>query len=241
MDAPNALTEEFTMKRFFSMAAALAVLGGSFGTIGCANFDSKPTVQSKYDNYVDGCWPQRYSYEARETTIAHFANHVENGRVLDQFVQNGDFEVGTDKLTPGGLVKLDSLMRKRPANGHIYLQKTRDIPYDASKASDFARVGSELEGKRIVAITTYLNASTAGRNIPFEVTVIDPAEQLMPAGGPSNSIRGFAGRFSSGIGGAGGVAASGVGGQAATANVNPNSTGAAGQGAQGGQNPNGGR
>ncbi|MGL6073137.1 MAG: hypothetical protein ACRC8S_03130 [Fimbriiglobus sp.] len=200
------------MKRFLRSLAALSVLGGTFGTIGCANLDSRPSVQSQYDHYVDHCWPERYSYQARESTVSYFANHVENGKILDQYVQNGDFELGSDKLTPGGLIKLDTLARKRPTDGQIFIQKTRDLTYDPAKVSDYVTKSAELDSKRATAITTYLNATTAGRGINYTVTVIDPSEQTMPASGPASSVRGFPARFQSGIGGVGGTAAAGVGG-----------------------------
>lgn len=231
------------MKRIIRAAAALALLGGGFGSAGCMN-SGRPSVQSKYDNLVDGCYPQRYGLAAREAALAPFEAHVNNGHILDQYVQNGDFELGTDKLTPGGLVKLDSLARKRPVDGHIVLQKTRDVAYDVAKPNDYAKLSGDLDAKRGVAITNYLNATTAGRNLAFDVTVMDPAEQLMPAAGPSNSVRGYAGRFASGIGAIGGSGAVGAGGAASTANVLPGVggpvlvPGATGpQGGQGGGNP----
>ena len=215
------------MNRFLSTAAALAALGGAFGSAGCMN-SSKSSLQSRYSEKVDPCTSERYSMQAREAALAPFEAHVTNGHVLDQYVQNGDFETGLDGLSPGGRVKLDTLTRKRPVDGHIFLQTARDLVYDASKPADYAKTSTELNAKRANAVVAYLNATTAGRGLAFDVTVIDPAEQLMPASGPANAVRGYPLRFTSGINGITNNAQVGVGGAASTANVQPGNQGAAG-------------
>lgn len=229
------------MNRFLSTAAAVAVLGGAFGSAGCMN-SSKTSLQSRYSEKVDPCTPERYSMQAREAALAPFEAHVMNGHVLDQYVQNGDFDPALDTLTPGGRVKLDSLTRKRPADGHIFLQTARDLAYDAAKPGEYARVSSELNAKRANAVVAYLNATTAGRGLAFDVTVVDPAEQLMPASGPANAVRGYPFRFVSGINGITNNAQGGVGGAASTANVqsgNPGAAGAIPGGGPGGTTPGG--
>ena len=228
------------MTRFLSTAAALAALGGAFGSAGCMN-SSRSSLQSRYADKVDPCNPERYSFLAREATLAPFEAQVTNGHVLDQYLQNGDFDPAAETLTPGGRVKLDSLTRKRPADGHIYMQTARDLNYDAAKPAEYARVSSDLNAKRSNAVVTYLNATTAGRGLTFDVTVIDPAEQLMPASGPANSVRGLPLRYVSGINGVSSNNAVGVGGAASVAVVQPGTgTGAIPSGgapAPGGSNP----
>ena len=214
------------MNRFLSTAAALAALGGAFGSAGCMN-SSKSSLQSRYSEKVDPCTSERYSMQAREAALAPFEAHVTNGHVLDQYVQNGDFETGLDGLSPGGRVKLDTLTRKRPVDGHIFLQTARDLVYDASKPADYAKTSTELNAKRANAVVAYLNATTAGRGLAFDVTVIDPAEQLMPASGPANAVRGYPLRFTSGIAGITGVTSTtvaAVGGGASTAAVGQSTT-----------------
>ena len=214
------------MNRFLSTAAALAALGGAFGSAGCMN-SSKTSLQSRYSEKVDPCTPERYSMQAREAALAPFEAQVMNGHVLDQYVQNGDFEPGLDGLSPGGRVKLDTLTRKRPVDGHVFLQTARDLNYDATKPADYAKTSTELNAKRANAVVAYLNATTAGRGLSFDVTVIDPAEQLMPASGPANAVRGYPFRFVSGIAGITGVTSTtvaAVGGGASTAAVGQSTT-----------------
>ncbi len=215
------------MTRFLSTAAALAAIGGAFGSAGCMNSD-KTSLQSRYSEKVDPCTPERYNFAAREAALAPFEAHVNNGHILDQFLQNGDFDTAGEALTPGGRVKLDQLARKRPVDGHLYLQTARDLAYDAAKPAEYARVASDLNVKRANAMVAYLNATTAGRGLSFDVTVIDPAEQLMPAAGPANSVRGLPLRYASGIGGIVSNNNTGVGGAAAVSGLTPNLGGAAG-------------
>ena len=206
------------MTRFLSTAAALAALGGAFGSAGCVN-SSRDSLQSRYSDKVDPCTPERYSFLAREAALAPFEAHVNNGHILDQFLQNGDFEA--DALTPGGRVKLDQLVRSRPADGHLYLQTARDVVYDAAKPAEYGRVASDLNVRRANAMVAYLNATTSGRGLAFDVTVIDPAELLMPASGPANSVRGLPGRYVSGISGVTSNNNVGVGGAAAVSGLTP--------------------
>ena len=214
------------MTRLISTAAALAALGGALGSAGCMNSD-KASLQSRYSEKVDPCTPERYSFLAREAALAPFEAHVANGQVLDQYLQNGDFDMAGEALTPGGRVKLDQLARKRPVEGHLYMQTSRDLPYEAAKPGDYAKASSELNAKRANAMVAYLNATTAGRGLTFDVTVIDPAELLMPAAGPANSVRGLPLRYASGIGGISSNNNVGVGGAAAVSGQNPGLGGAA--------------
>jgi len=224
------------MKRFLNLAVAAALVSTSFVAGGCVSsvserIENRPGAQSRYDDVRDPCWPERYNFEARKPVIAVYGAHVNNGHIMDQTVVNGDFEAGTDKLTAGALQRLDTLARRRPVDGHLFLAKSRDLSYEAIKPAEYTRLAGELDAKRVNAITAYLNATTSGRNLSFDVTVIDPAEQLMPAAGPAAAYAGYPGRFQAGIN-AGGVAAQGVGGTNATANVNAGVPGA-GTGNQG--------
>ena len=214
------------MTRLISTAATLAALGGAFGSAGCVNSD-KASLQSRYSEKVDPCTPERYNFMAREAALAPFEAQVANGQVLDQYLQNGDFDPAGAGLTPGGRVKLDALARKRPVDGHLFLQTARDVAYDAAKPADYAKTSGDLNAKRADAMVTYLTATTAGRGLTFDVTVIDPAEMLMPASGPANSVRGLPGRYASGINGVASNNFVGVGGVAATAGLTPTLGGAA--------------
>ena len=61
--------------------------------------------------------------------LAPFAAQVNNGQVLNQTVWNWYFETGTDKLTPAGRTKLDSIAQTRPQpdGRELYLQAARDV------------------------------------------------------------------------------------------------------------------
>lgn len=214
--------------------------GGDCGSDGCAagggNTSGGPSLQDKYHSCVDPCWPERYSYQARQLTLSPFANQVANGAVIEQTVFNGDFEAGTDRLTPGGLAKIDILTRKRPVAPTVYLQTSRDLAYDPAKATDYVKTKADLDNKRVVAVQQYLSASTSGRGLPgFEVVVTDPADMTLSAVGPANAVRGYPTRFASGIGGLITVN-SGAGGATPTANVTGGTAGTAdtGSGTSGG-------
>lgn len=221
-----------------------ALLGGRDG--------SGISLQDKYNSCVDPCWPERYSYQARQEVLSPFANHVANGQALDQTLFNGDFEAGTATIHPGGLRKLDTIARRRPVDGKLFIQTSRDVPFDAAKVEDYAKTRTDLDSKRVAAVQAYLNASNPGRNLSFDIAVSDPADQQLPAQGPINATRGYAGRFASGIGSLqSGVAQSSVGGLATTANVTggvgnllvaPNAAApGAGAGSPGGTGANGNR
>src|SRR4051794_20149177 len=80
----------------------------------------------------DPCWPQRYNYMASKELKAAVAPQVNNGKVLDQTIWNYHFEVGTDRLTAGGLEHLAYLARRRPCpDTNLFLQTAQDIAYDA--------------------------------------------------------------------------------------------------------------
>ena len=226
------------MTRLFQTASVVALMLSAFGSVGCVSGD-RPGIQNRYDTKVDPCWPERYSFQAREAVIAPFATHVMNGKIIDQTIFNGDFEPGTEKLNDGGLAKLDTIARRRPVDGQISLQTARDINYDSAKPDEYIRTRSDRDAKRIQAIQTYLNASTSGRNLTFDVAVIDPANQTMPVAGPSTAVRGYNSFFQGGLLGGTGLSNQGAGGQTPTANITPQASQAAAPAAnQGGNSGN---
>src|ERR1700752_238363 len=154
------------MTRILKAAAAVVAIAG-LGTTGC---------QSRYANWVDPCWPERYNHTARAESLAPFANHVGNGEGLDHTLFNFHFDAGSEKLTPGGMQKLDYLTRRRPAPpSRLYLQTARDVAYDAAPNDKTAANRSDLDAKRLAAVQKYLAATTAGRGRgAVEIQVIDP-------------------------------------------------------------------
>ena len=251
------------MTKLFRAALAAAACAGAMQATGCVSTKSScadggcgaaggrgnsllgdASLQDRYNACVDPCWPERYTYVARQEVISPFANQVANGRAIDQTIFNGDFEQGTDKLTPGGLQKLDTIARRRPVNGQVFVQTSRDIAYDAANREQFAKTKADLDAKRADAVQGYLAASTGGRKLNFEVAITDPQDMTLPVIGPALSIRGYAFQFQSGLRGlAGNGFAGGIGGQnftsavtggtfgAAGGNVGPNNASAAGLGA----------
>ena len=83
------------MKGLIRKTAKMACCAGLVGGLGGCY---------RYHDVVDPCYPVRYSYMARQEVCAGLAPQVNNGHVLDQTIWNYHFELGSDKLTPGGQV-----------------------------------------------------------------------------------------------------------------------------------------
>ena len=100
---------------------------GGLGSVGCTHsgesaeprrFRTMRAIATA--TAVDPCWPERYNYAARHEVIAPFAQQVEQ-RPLSSTRPSGTgtSKPGTDKLTPGGMEKLDSMAqaRRHPIRG----------------------------------------------------------------------------------------------------------------------------
>jgi hypothetical protein len=143
-----------------------------------------------YQDLVDPCYPARYNFAARQEVKQSFAPQVQNGHILDQTVWNYHFETGTANLTPGGMEHLAYLARRRPTpDPTIYLQVAGDVPYDPAAPDRMVEARNALDAQRIKAITDYLNAQTAGRNVGFIVVRHDPADTGLNAVADNVSIR----------------------------------------------------
>lgn len=190
------------MNRSLKRMLAGAFLLGSMATVGCSS--------DHLSKVSDPCWPDRYSNEARQLTVAAFEPQVMNGHILDLTLWNTPvqhFETGTAKISPAGLDKLDQLARRRPQpDSRIYIQTARDIPYNAEKPEEYAAKRTELDIARVAAVKKYLEISLTGRPATFDVQVHDPAypgidgaapRVLIPA--PQTRVTG------AGAGGAGGA------------------------------------
>ncbi|MFO0848900.1 MAG: hypothetical protein U0871_10170 [Gemmataceae bacterium] len=188
------------MNRMCKAAAVVVAAAGGLGAAGCAHTE-RPSAQDRYASHVDPCWPERYSYQARQAVIATQAAQHVNGAIADATVFEYFFESGSDTLLPGGRQKLDYLARKRPAPDRvIYLQTARDLAYNAAAVEKLTADRQELDAKRIQAIQKYLAATTAGRGLAFDVQVVDLPDLTYGVQGPSASVRGYPGRFQSGLG-----------------------------------------
>jgi hypothetical protein len=165
-----------------------------------------------YRNLVDPCYPQRYEFMARKEVNEAFIPQVQNGHVLDQTVWNYMFEVGTDRLTTGGLAHLAYLARRRPCpDTVVYLQTAQDVIYDPVSPDKMVAVRQELDLKRGQAIERYMVAQTAGHVMP-QVIVHDPAEVGQSAIFVGNAVQQMYLRARGGLQGGGGGNVQGGGG-----------------------------
>ena len=148
----------------------VALAGLCASGVGCMGGD-------KLQNCYDPCWPQRYTNEARGSVQASFAPQVNNGRILDQTVWNRHFEPGTDELNLSGRDKLDQIARRRPTpDGRVFMQTSRDVPYDSKDPDKYVNTVRELNERRKIAIAKYMNVQLAGRPAPLDIVVHDPSE-----------------------------------------------------------------
>ena len=196
------------MNGFITRAAGLFACATASMLSGCC-----------YRDIVDPCWPERYTYVARQEVNGAFAPQVQNGHVLDQTVWNYHFESGTDKLTAGGLEHIAYLARRRPCpDGVVYIQTAQDVLYDAATPEKLTEFRDNLNAKRVAAVEKFLQAQTAGRSVAFQVLVHDPAEVGI-AGPYGNAAQlQMIGRARGGLqsGGGGGGGASVTGGAGTT-------------------------
>ncbi len=163
---------------------------------------------------------------ARREVNADFAPQVLNGEVLDQTVWAYFFDPGTDTLTEGGLDQLAYIARRRPTpDVHVFLQ-TATVDevggYDPEKVDKLIEARDALNAKRVAAIEKFLSLQTAGRGIPFQVAIHDPAEVGLSAIAVNSATQQMlTGRFRGGLqsggasvtgGGGASVGGAGVGG-----------------------------
>jgi hypothetical protein len=219
------------MKANLKLTVAAMALATALAS-GCAG--SRPSVQERYTEYSDPCWPERYNASARKAVLDTHGAQIANGYDVDTTLMNYHFESGSEELNQAGRAKLDYLLRRRPTvDGKLNLQTARDLAYDEKAPAALPAKRSDLDAKRINSIQQYVSASTSGRNVGVDVTIKDPADMQMDAMGPANSVRGLSMLFSSTITGAAGAGAvAGAGGAGA-----PTSATAAGAGATGAGGP----
>jgi hypothetical protein len=206
------------MKGLITKAAAVLCCVAACAGVGCLP-----------DSWVDPCYPQRYNYMARQEANAAMAPQVQNGHVLDQTIWNFYFEPGTEKLTTGGLERLAYIARRRPCpDSVLYLQTAQDVVYDQTVPEKMVEVRQTLDGKRIAAVQAYLTAQTAGRPVPFQVVIHDPAVPSLASSAVNNIVSqnyfryqgglmmggmgmGGMGMMGGGMGGMGGMGMGGMG------------------------------
>jgi uncharacterized membrane protein YgcG len=200
-------------------AGALTTL--ALAGVGCQTSGrDRATLGERYENYVDPCWPQRYSAVARDEALAPFATQAANGEIIAQTVWNYHFEAGTDRLTPSGIETLDMIVRKRPSpDAAVYVQTARDLAYEHDKADKLAADRVALDAKRINQVQKYLAAQAAAKGTTFNVVALDPADPAFYARYPGNAISQLPGRFTPFLntgGSGGGASGGGAGGGASS-------------------------
>jgi hypothetical protein len=213
------------MKRYLRAVAAAAILTCGLGSVGCAS-RTGVTLEDRYRNAVDVSWPERYNYAARESVLAPFAQQAATGHFYEQTLWNWYFEPGGDKLTPGGLEKLDAIARSTPSpDPKLYIQTARDIVVTPENADRLRTIRDELNAKRAAAIRTYM-ANQPGAPVAFTVEVHDAPVPGIYAPFAIAALQGQLTGYKGGIGGGGGNGApTGGTGGAGIGGVGPGGSG----------------
>jgi hypothetical protein len=207
------------MNRLFRAALVAAILPAGLASVGCAHKSGSGCGDAsgcggaadggcgaKYRNCVDVAWPDRYNYAARQAVVAPFAQQVATGHFLHQSIWNFYFEPGTDKLTPGGIDKLDALARTTPApDTRIYIQTAHDIAVTPENIDKVVALRNDLNGKRAAAIKKHM-ATQFGPAAEYEVYVHDAPVPGISGVFAGNAYRGQGSGYVGGLdGGAGGA------------------------------------
>lgn len=208
------------MNRLMRAAAAAAILTSGLGSIGCvstgtsARGEGHGPLGDHYRNAVDPCYPERYNHAARQAVVAPFAQQVQNGHFLNQTIWIYYFETGTDKLTPAGMEKLDSLARVRPGpDPKLYVQASRDLLVTADNTDKIVALRTDLDAKRAAAIQKYMGTHpTFGAAVAYEVYVHDAPTPGIIGEASAGAYRGSLLGYRGGISGAAGIGALGTGG-----------------------------
>jgi hypothetical protein len=227
------------MNRTIRAVAATAILTCGFGSIGCAS-KTGVTCEDKYRNAVDVSWPDRYDYSARESVLAPFAQQVANGHFIDQTIWNWYFEYQSDKLTRGGIDKLNALARETPSSDpKIYIQTARDLDVTPDNMDKVRSLRDDLDARRAAAVKRYMSGQP-GTPVAYEVYVHDaPVPSIYGPFGAA-AFNGQRAGYKGGInaGASGGGTGGGANGQATAPLVNQttnnNGPGGAPGGAPGG-------
>jgi len=211
------------MNRYSRTAAAVLMVSG-FGSVGCVHTNHGVGGGDRYRNVVDTSWPERYNYAAREAVLAPFAQQVTNGHFQEQTLWNWYFELGSDRLHPAGLEKLDALSRNN-IDTKIYLQHAGDLPLSPDNAGKINELRAELTAKRAAAVRQYL-ASKPGAP-QYDIAVHNGPTPGIYSFFTLSSFRGQRIGYVGSIGGASGLLVGGSSG-GNTLGTNNNATGAGG-------------
>ena len=191
------------MSRLFRAAMIAALLPAGLASVGCVHTTGSDCgaggcgagaggadCGARYRNWVDVSWPDRYNYAARQAVVAPFAQQAANGHFLNQTLWNFYFEPGTDRLTAGGMEKLDSLAHATPGpDPRIYLQHAQDIGATPDNLAKLGGMRTDLDARRAAAVRRYM-ASSFGPPIEYEVLVHDAPTPKLYGVFAGNAFRG---------------------------------------------------
>lgn len=233
------------MNRFVRAVTAAAFAVGGVGSLGCVHTGqgagcatgecgagggvAGDGIRTGGNMPYDPCYPERYSAAARGEVLAAFGAQAYNGHVLNQTIWNWYFEAGSDRLTPAGRAKLDSISQVRPGpDPRLYLQVARDVPANAENMDSVAGQRDDLTAKRVAAVQKYMGAQPAIHPVAYEIYVHDPDVPGIPAVFAAISFRGQALGYRGGIGGGAGTTATSTGGGGQTPAASAIGTGVVG-------------
>ena len=211
------------MNRYFKAAMVAAFMPLGLASLGCAHksgSDCGAGANGRGGDHVrmgcyDSCWPDRYSYAARQSVVAPFAQQAATGHFLHQTLWNYYFEQGTDKLTPGGMEKLDSVARTTPSpDPRLYIQTARDVAVTPENMDKVVALRNDLNGKRAAAIKKYMTTQF-GSGMEYEVYVHDAPVPGIYGPFAASAFRGQAQGYTGGLS-AGSIGAGSVGGGGAS-------------------------
>lgn len=215
------------MTRMLRTALTAAVAVGGMAAVGCTG--GGRGAQARYNDFADPNYPQRYSYLAREAVLHPHETQVKNALIADATVANYLFEPGKDTLSDAGRQRLDYLARRGVcADGHLYLQTARDLPYDAKNPGKLVADRGELDAKRGQAVLAYMGTQPGGK--AYDITPLDPQDTAISVVGPASAVRGLTSQYRSGITGAAGLPLTGTGGGPAAGAPGVTTSGQAGAG-----------
>jgi len=238
------------MKRYVRAAAVAAVAIGGTGSVGCVSTGTTtgPGTGAVGDGailrtYYDPCYPERYNATARDEVLAAFNPQVYNGHILNQTIWNWYFELGTDKLTPAGVAKLESLAQTRPnPDPRLYLQVARDVQVVNANVESVSADREKLTSRRAAVIQKYMASQPAVTPVAYEIYVHDPVVVGIPSDFPVQAFRGqkigYQGSIR-GAGGFGGIPPVGGGGGGGATTGSGSGSGGGGASGSGGYAPSG--
>jgi hypothetical protein len=197
------------MKRYYRVVTTTALLLSGLGATGCTTGGGGKSLEDCYRNAVDVSSQDRYNYAAREAVLAPFAQQVATGHFLEQTLWNFYFVPGTDKLTPGGIDKLNTLARLTPApDPRLYIQTARDISVTPENYDSVANTREKLNAERAAAIKKYM-AAQPGAPVNYEVYVHDAPVPGIYSVFAGSAFRGQLSGYKGGIGGSTGTLVAG--------------------------------